>query len=57
MADKEQMIPIKLLAAYWPKEDERVDAGGIVEVPISKALDLISEHKAVRADPMPGQAA
>lgn len=52
MADKQQTTPITLTAAYWPREDERVEAGETIEVTIETALKLIEEGKARRADPL-----
>lgn len=47
-------VPVKLLFAYWPVEDQRHDAGEIVELPLDQAKALIALGKAERADPLPG---
>jgi len=55
MADKEMLTPVKLLYAYWPAEDQRMEAGQIIEVSIDTAKAMIAEGKAERADPFPGE--
>jgi hypothetical protein len=52
----EATTPIKMLYAFWPQEDVRVDAGAIIDLPISKAKELIAAGKAERADAFPGEA-
>lgn len=52
MAAKEQTTPVRLKADYWPQEDQRLEAGNIVDVTISEAMKLIEHGKAERADPM-----
>lgn len=52
MAAKEQTTPIRLKAAYWPQEDQRVEAGEVVEVTIPEAMKMLQDGKAERADPM-----
>lgn len=47
-------VPVKLLFAYWPAEDQRHDAGEIVELSLEQAKALIAIGKAERADPLPG---
>lgn len=54
MAEKLKMVPVRLLYAYWPAEDVRVDAGQIVELPLEDARAMIALGKAERADPLPG---
>lgn len=53
--DDTKKAPVKLLHAYWPEEDVRVDAGQIIELPLAEAKTLIAANKAERADPMPGE--
>jgi hypothetical protein len=53
--DKPRLAPVKMLYAYWPAEDERVNAGEIIELPLEQAKALIAAGKAERADPMPGE--
>lgn len=53
--EKPRLAPVKMLYAYWPAEDERVEAGQIVELPLEQAKALIAAGKAERADPMPGE--
>lgn len=48
-------VPVKLLFAYWPLEDQRHEAGEIIEVSIELAKALIAEGKAERADKFPGE--
>lgn len=47
-----QTTPVLLKADYWRTEDDRVETGQIIDVPIPEALKLIEEGKATRADPM-----
>ena len=42
MADKEMLTPVKLLYAYWPAEDQRMEAGQIIEVSIDTAKAMIA---------------
>ena len=53
--DKPRLAPVKMLYAYWSAEDERVNAGEIIELPLEQAKALIAAGKAERADPMPGE--
>ncbi len=53
--DKPRLAPVKMLYAYWPQEDQRVEAGEIIELPLELAKALIAAGKAERADPMPGE--
>lgn len=55
MAIKEPTTPIKMLYAYWPAEDVRVEKGQIIDMPISQAKALIAAGKAERADPFPSE--
>lgn len=48
--------PVKILYAYWPEEDVRVEAGEIIDMPLEQAKAMIAAGKAERADPMPGEA-
>lgn len=55
MAAKEtedQTTPVRLRADYWPKADERVEAGNVIDVSIPEAMKLLEAGKAERADPM-----
>lgn len=47
---KEATTPVRLLVDYWAEEDVRTPAGEVIEVPMSVAMDLLSEGKAQRAD-------
>lgn len=49
----EAKTPVKLLYAYWIAEDDRVEEGTIIELPVSEARKLIETGKAERADPFP----
>jgi len=53
-ADKEPEIPVTLEADYWAEEDKRTPAGTELNLPKSKATQLINEGKARRNDPLPG---
>ena len=55
MAIKEPTTPIKILYAYWPAEDVRVNAGQIIDMPIAQAKAMIAAGKAERADKFPGE--
>lgn len=50
MAKEEQTTPVRLTADYWPRADERVAAGEVIEVPVSQAMKLLEDGKAQRAD-------
>jgi len=43
---KEKMVEVRLKFDYWPEEGERKSAGEVVEVPVSKAKQLIGQGKA-----------
>lgn len=49
---EEQTTPVRLRADYWPKADERVEAGNVIDVTIPEAMKLLESGKAERADPM-----
>ncbi len=51
----EATTPVKLLYAYWIAEDDRVEEGTIIELPVSEARKLIENGKAARADKFPGE--
>jgi hypothetical protein len=51
----EAKTPVKLLYAYWIAEDDRVEEGTIIELPVSEARKLIEAGKAERADKFPGE--
>ena len=52
---KEKTTPVKLLYDTWMEADVRTPAGEIVDLPISKAKELIQQGKAIRADKFPGE--
>lgn len=54
-AAKPKTIPVKALADFWDENGERQPKDTIVELPIKAAKKLISEGKAERADPLPGE--
>lgn len=57
MADaKGKTTPIKLLYDTWADDEQRIEAGTVLDLPISIAKDLIAAGKAERADPLPGDA-
>lgn len=43
---KEKTIEVRLKFDYWPEDGERKSAGEVVEVPMRKAKQLISQGKA-----------
>jgi len=49
--------PVRLLYDTWDADEKRVPAGAIVNLPIEAAKTLLREHKAERADPLPGEKA
>ena len=51
----ESTTPVLMKYAYWPEEDVRVDAGQVIELPLSQAKALIAAGKAERADAFPGE--
>lgn len=55
MDKKEKTTPVKLLYDTWMEADVRTPAGEIVDLPISKAKELIQQGKAIRADKFPGE--
>lgn len=52
---KEKTTPVKILYDTWMEADVRTPAGSVVDLPISKAKELIEQGKAVRADKFPGE--
>lgn len=54
MAERVQTTPIRLLNDYWPEEDQRVEAGNIIELPLNDAMKLLEQGKATRADKLGG---
>lgn len=48
-------VPVLLLRDAWPLEDERHNAGEIIEVPIALAKHWFASGVAERADPLPGE--
>lgn len=50
-------MPVRLMHDVWFDADERTPAGAVVRVPVADAKSLIGAGKAVRADPLPGEAA
>ena len=56
MAKEEKLVPVKILYDWWSDKEERVAAGSVVEMPLDAAKKLLSECKAERADPLPGEA-
>lgn len=55
MDKKEKTTPVKLLYDTWLEADVRTPAGEVVELPLSKAKELIAAGKADRADKLPGE--
>lgn len=55
MNDKVKLAPVKLLRDYWPKENERIEAGTVLDLPTADAKRLIEAGVAERADPLPGE--
>jgi hypothetical protein len=51
----EPTTPVLMKYAYWPEADMRVDAGQVIELPLSQAKALIAAGKAERADAFPGE--
>ena len=47
--------PVRLLYDTWDADEKRVPAGAVVNLPIEAAKTLLREHKAERADPLPGE--
>lgn len=43
---KEKKVKVVLNAAYWPEEGTRVEAGDSIEIPASKAKELVTAGKA-----------
>ncbi|MEK1908175.1 MAG: hypothetical protein AAAB13_20575 [Pseudomonas sp.] len=52
---KEKTTPVRILYDTWMEADVRTPAGEVVDLPISKAKELIEQGKAVRADKFPGE--
>ncbi|MBX5206693.1 hypothetical protein [Rhizobium sp. NZLR11] len=55
MDKKEKTTPVKLLYDTWLEADVRTPAGEVVDLPLSKAKEMISQGKAARADKFPGE--
>lgn len=36
---KEKMVKVRVLRAFWPEEDQRVEKGTEIEVTVEQALD------------------
>lgn len=51
---EDKTAPVKLLYAVWGADGVRHDVDAVVDLPVDHAKALISEGKAERADPMPG---
>ena len=47
--------PVKLLYDYWLTDDERIEAGKTIDLPVAEAKALIASGKAERADKFPGE--
>lgn len=52
---KEKTTPVRIFYDTWMEEDVRTPAGSVVDLPISKAKELIAQGKAERADKFPGE--
>lgn len=51
---KAALVPVRLLYDCWFANDERTKAGTKMNVSVDEAKRLISNGKAERADPLPG---
>lgn len=51
---KLKTIPLRLLYDTWASEGQRIPAGTVLDLPLKAAKLLISEGKAERNDPLPG---
>lgn len=51
----EPTTPVKLLYDYWLTDDERIEAGKTIDLPVAEAKALIASGKAERADAFPGE--
>lgn len=48
---KPEMLPIKLLVAYWPLDERgKCDAGAEIELPAEEARNLVAKGLADRND-------
>jgi hypothetical protein len=55
MNKREKTVPVKLLYDAWLEADVRTPAGEVVDLPMSKAKELLAAGKAERADRLPGE--
>ncbi len=55
VASDEKTAPILIYRDYWDSDGARHPSGATVMETPAKARELISEGKAERADPMPGE--
>jgi hypothetical protein len=51
----EPKTPVKLLYDFWLEDDERIEAGTVIDLPVAEAKRLIASGKAERADKFPGE--
>ena len=51
----EPTTPVKLLYDFWLTDDERIEAGTVISLPVADAKALIASGKAERADAFPGE--
>lgn len=54
MAVKKE-TPVLLKKDYWDLDGNRLPAGEVVNLTVEEAKKLLAEHKAERADPLPGE--
>lgn len=47
--------PVLLKYDWWDETGNRLRAGQVVDIPLDAAKILLSEGKAERADPLPGE--
>jgi hypothetical protein len=55
MAEPKRITPILIHYDYWDHNGDRHPAGSVVNVSVETAKALLSEGKAERADPLPGE--
>ncbi|MDK1386814.1 hypothetical protein QN224_15495 [Sinorhizobium sp. 8-89] len=55
MSETKKSVPVRLVHDVWLNDGERTPAGTVVFLSLAEAKALITNGKAERADPLPGE--
>ncbi|NRP74001.1 hypothetical protein ILFOPFJJ_04922 [Ensifer psoraleae] len=55
MSETKKPVPVRLTYDVWLNDGERTSAGTVVSLSLGEAKALITNGKAERADPLPGE--